>query len=85
MTYPAIRTLMLYLLASHPNLSDTNCMNKVLRFAHIALSFGLCLVIEHYSLNPRLRYAMWALMGLNELRAAVTVYYFGHDAFNLVR
>lgn len=44
------------------------------RVLHTVLCLGLNLVIARLGLNPRWRYAVWALIALNEIRGVVVVW-----------
>lgn len=45
-------------------------------FAHTLLCLGLNLLIARLGLNPRWRYAVWALLVANEIRGATFAYAF---------
>lgn len=60
-------------------------MARALRFAHVLLSFGLVLLIERFTDDPKWKWALWGLIAANEIRGFVTVYWFGADAFSLIR
>lgn len=59
-------------------------MAKALRVGHIVLSLGLCLLIERFKLNPKWKYALWALIIANEIRGLITVYLTGDAAFDAI-
>jgi hypothetical protein len=44
---------------------------------HTVLSLGLSLVIVRMGINPRWRYAVWALILANEVRGLAVVYQIG--------
>lgn len=54
------------------------------KIASAVLSLGLSLVIARLGLNPRWRFAVWALIAANELRGVAMVYEFGAAAFRAV-
>ena len=54
------------------------------KIASAVLSLGLSLVIARLGLNPRWRFAVWALIAANELRGLAMVYEFGAAAFRAV-
>jgi hypothetical protein len=54
------------------------------RIASTVLSFGLNLAIERLGLNPRYRYAVWAVIAANELRGAWVVYEIGGASLRAV-
>jgi hypothetical protein len=55
-------------------------MTKATRIAHTVLSLGFNLVIERLGLNPRWRYAVWALIVANEVRGLAVAYQIGSAA-----
>jgi hypothetical protein len=53
---------------------------RLARIGNTVLSVGLNLVIERLGLDPRLRYALWALIAVNEMRGMMVVYQVGDSA-----
>ena len=56
----------------------------ILHALHTVLCLGLNLVIARLGLDPRWRYALWALIVANEIRGLAVVYAIGEQAFAAV-
>lgn len=53
---------------------------RALDIAHTILCLGLNKLIAYYGVDPRWRYAVWALVAANEARGLAVVYQFGGAA-----
>jgi hypothetical protein len=54
---------------------------RLARAASTVLSIGLNIVIERLGIDPRWRYAVWALIVANEIRGILVVYEISDAAF----
>lgn len=50
-------------------------MRRALFIGEAILSLGLSLLIRHLRLDPRWRYALWAIVAANEIRGLAMVYW----------